>query len=247
VPAWAGRCWRGVTADATESRLYPPPAVAAGNAVVARRDGVAPRAAPGRSDAGGRCGRGIAPFTPTVTAIPSSRRRLKTGATGAEDRARFLGLGRDHPGGRAHPQQGFRACAGILRLAKTYGSERLEAPCSPLDPRALVQLSSVNSILKRSLDQRACHARCRAGHHARQYSAPLTAIEEMTNDGMAQAVVELETQEEVRNLAHLEWLALLLDRDVAYCSTRRFQTRLRSARLPLDVRQVGTSCLRRRP
>jgi DNA replication protein DnaC len=50
-------------------------------------------------------------------------------------------------------------------------------------------------------------------------------------DGMAQAFVELETQEEVRNLAHPKWLALLLDREVAYRNTRRFQTRRRSARL----------------
>jgi transposase len=31
---------------------------------------------------------------------------------------------------RTHPEQGFRACVGILRLAKTYGRERLEAACS---------------------------------------------------------------------------------------------------------------------
>jgi hypothetical protein len=34
-------------------------------------------------------------------------------------------------------------------------------------------------------------------------------------DGMAQAFVELEAQEEARNLAHAEWLALLLDREAA--------------------------------
>jgi hypothetical protein len=34
-------------------------------------------------------------------------------------------------------------------------------------------------------------------------------------DGMVQAFVELEAQEEVRNLAHAEWLALLLDREAA--------------------------------
>ena len=49
-------------------------------------------------------------------------------------------------------------------------------------------------------------------------------------DGMAQAFVELETQEDVRNLAHAEWLALLLDRrEAADRNTRRFQTRLRAA------------------
>jgi DNA replication protein DnaC len=50
-------------------------------------------------------------------------------------------------------------------------------------------------------------------------------------DGMAQAFAELEAQEEARNLAHAEWLALLLDRELANRSTKRFQTRLRAARL----------------
>ena len=48
-------------------------------------------------------------------------------------------------------------------------------------------------------------------------------------DGMAQAFVDLEAQEEVRNLTHAEWLALLLDRELANRNTRRFQTRLRAA------------------
>ena len=30
---------------------------------------------------------------------------------------------------KPHPEQGFRACLGILRLAKTYGAARLEAAC----------------------------------------------------------------------------------------------------------------------
>src|SRR6202008_4393784 len=50
-------------------------------------------------------------------------------------------------------------------------------------------------------------------------------------DGMVQAFVELEAQEQARNLAHAEWLALLLDREAANRNTRRFQTRLRAARL----------------
>src|SRR5512145_8031 len=50
-------------------------------------------------------------------------------------------------------------------------------------------------------------------------------------DGMAQAFVELEAQEQARHLAHTEWLALLLDREAANRNTKRFQTRLRSARL----------------
>src|SRR5215470_17603935 len=50
-------------------------------------------------------------------------------------------------------------------------------------------------------------------------------------DGMAQAFVELEAQEDTSSLAHAEWLALLLDREVANRNTRRFQIRLRAARL----------------
>lgn len=50
-------------------------------------------------------------------------------------------------------------------------------------------------------------------------------------DGMAQAFVELDAQERARDLAHAEWLALLLDREAANRGTKRFQTRLRAARL----------------
>jgi DNA replication protein DnaC len=50
-------------------------------------------------------------------------------------------------------------------------------------------------------------------------------------DGMAQAFIELEAQEVARDLSHAEWLGLLLDREVANRNTRRFQIRLRAARL----------------
>jgi DNA replication protein DnaC len=50
-------------------------------------------------------------------------------------------------------------------------------------------------------------------------------------DGMADAFVELQSQQQAAELTHAEWLALLLDRDAANRSTRRFQVRLRAARL----------------
>src|SRR6266480_2663504 len=50
-------------------------------------------------------------------------------------------------------------------------------------------------------------------------------------DGMAEAFIELEAQERAKDLSHGEWLALLLDRETASRSTRRFHTRLKSARL----------------
>jgi len=50
-------------------------------------------------------------------------------------------------------------------------------------------------------------------------------------DGMADAFVELQNQDNAADLAHAEWLALLLDREVTTRNTRRFHSRLRSARL----------------
>jgi len=55
---------------------------------------------------------------------------------------------------RAHPEQGFRASIGILRLAKTFGRERLEAACSRALEIGSRSYSSVNSILKNNLDRR---------------------------------------------------------------------------------------------
>jgi len=55
---------------------------------------------------------------------------------------------------RVHPEQGFRACVGIVRLAKSYGRERLEAACGRAIEIGARSYSSVNSILKNDLDRR---------------------------------------------------------------------------------------------
>jgi transposase len=54
---------------------------------------------------------------------------------------------------RTHPEQGFRACLGILRLAKNYGRERLEAACDRALAIGARSYSSINSILKNNLDR----------------------------------------------------------------------------------------------
>ncbi len=56
-------------------------------------------------------------------------------------------------------------------------------------------------------------------------------------DGMADAFVELQAQDASNDLGHAEWLALLLDREAADRTTKRFKTRLRAAKL----RHVGAS------
>jgi transposase len=55
---------------------------------------------------------------------------------------------------RPHPEQGYRACIGILLLARHYGAERLEAACDrglDIDARSY---GSIQSILKHGLDRR---------------------------------------------------------------------------------------------
>ena len=50
-------------------------------------------------------------------------------------------------------------------------------------------------------------------------------------DGMADAFIELEQQDAARDLTHAEWLAFLLDREIANRTTNRTRIRLRAARL----------------
>jgi len=57
-------------------------------------------------------------------------------------------------------------------------------------------------------------------------------------DGMADAFVELQSQDAARDLAPAEWLALLLDRETANRGTQRFKSRLRNAKLRHDQASI---------
>jgi transposase len=54
---------------------------------------------------------------------------------------------------KPHPEMGYRACLGILRLAKTYSDSRLEAASQRALQLQACSYSSLRSILKRSLDK----------------------------------------------------------------------------------------------
>jgi transposase len=54
---------------------------------------------------------------------------------------------------RAHPQQGFRSCLGILRLAKRYPQERVEAASSRALAIGALGYRSFESILRSGLDR----------------------------------------------------------------------------------------------
>jgi transposase len=56
---------------------------------------------------------------------------------------------------KPHPEQGFRSCLGILRLAKSYGAQRLDAACRRGNDIGARTYGSIASILKHGLDRAA--------------------------------------------------------------------------------------------
>ncbi len=63
----------------------------------------------------------------------------------------------------------------------------------------------------------------------------LDQLKSLKLDGMAEAFVELNAQDGTAALSHEEWLGLLIDREASSRETKRFQSRMRTARL----RHVG--------
>ena len=54
---------------------------------------------------------------------------------------------------RPHPEQGYRGCLGIMRLARNYGNQRTEAACRRALAADACSFRSIQSILKTKLDQ----------------------------------------------------------------------------------------------
>jgi len=54
---------------------------------------------------------------------------------------------------KPHPEQGYRACLGIMALARRYGNERVGAACQRALACRAVSYSSVKSILAENLDR----------------------------------------------------------------------------------------------
>ena len=54
---------------------------------------------------------------------------------------------------RPHPEQGYRACLGLLNLVKRYGEQRLEAACRRALAIGSPRRKSIVSILEAKLDQ----------------------------------------------------------------------------------------------
>jgi transposase len=57
---------------------------------------------------------------------------------------------------KAHPEQGYRSCLGLLRLSKRYGKDRLEAACQRALGTGAAYYRSVKNILEHNLDREPC-------------------------------------------------------------------------------------------
>jgi transposase len=85
---------------------------------------------------------------------------------------------------RVHPEQGFRASIGIIRLARSHGLDRLEAACGRALEIGARSFTSVNSILKNNLEAKRPAPAADTGRRLRTLTsvAPGTSIEENTTD-----------------------------------------------------------------
>lgn len=54
---------------------------------------------------------------------------------------------------KEHPEQGYRACLGLLNLARTYSKERLESGCNRANFYQIYTRRCVSNILKEGLDK----------------------------------------------------------------------------------------------
>ena len=104
-------------------------------------------------------GAGRGRHTTVAEHMPSSHRRYaewtierigREAAAIGPDTAKLVALILES---RPHPEQGFRACLGILRLARQYGAERLEAACRRGLEIGARSYGSIQSILKHGLDR----------------------------------------------------------------------------------------------
>jgi transposase len=80
----------------------------------------------------------------------SPSRLIRWGATvGPQTEALVLQILASRP----HPEQGYRSCLGLLRLAKKYGAERVEAASGRAIAVGARSYRHVDSILKHGLDR----------------------------------------------------------------------------------------------
>ena len=98
-------------------------------------------------------------FTTVAEHMPASHRAhrqwtpAKLIAWGERIGAATAGVVRWQMEHRPHPEQGYRSCLGLMRLARQYSNERLEAACARAQSIRAPNYRSVKSILECGLDR----------------------------------------------------------------------------------------------
>ena len=101
----------------------------------------------------------VGAFTTLAEHMPASHRAhrqwtpAKLIAWGARIGAATAAVVRWQMEHRPHPEQGYRSCLGLMRLARQYGDERLEAACARAQSIRAPNYRSVKSILECGLDR----------------------------------------------------------------------------------------------
>ncbi len=54
---------------------------------------------------------------------------------------------------RAHPEQAYRVCLGLLNLSRQYPAQRLDTACQIANRASLTRLKQIKSILKSNRDR----------------------------------------------------------------------------------------------
>lgn len=101
----------------------------------------------------------VGDFTTVAEHMPASHRAhlqwtpAKLIAWGERIGAATAGVVRWQMEHRAHPEQGYRACLGLMRLGREFGEDRLEAACARAQSIRAPYYRSVKSILACGLDR----------------------------------------------------------------------------------------------
>lgn len=106
---------------------------------------------------------------------------------------------------RAHPEQGYRACLGLMRLGRQYGAERLEAACA-----------RAQSIRSRTCAGRATTTETvpRPKEHPMLNGQTLNQLRALRLDGMVADLSDAATHIAASELPFEQRLALLVQREV---------------------------------
>ena len=156
---------------------------------------------------------------------------------------------------RPHPEQGFRACLGIVRLAGPQApsawkpppnapSTSAPGPTARSNPSSTTTLTGVLRASAPRTERRSCTPTSvgRATTIRRDDLLKHPTLDQLNAlglHGMAKAFVEIVANGQADGLGHHEWLGLLLDREASWRQDKRFAARLRVAKLRQQASRRG--------